>query len=92
MGKLVDLSSMQFGDWKVIDYAGKSYWNCVCTNCGTKKKVLASNLRNGNSASCGCHHNRDLVGQVFGRLTVIKLHHKSDKNYWHEIVIFCAKC
>jgi hypothetical protein len=52
--KLIDLSNKSFGRWLVSDYAGKSYWNCIC-KCGTEKKVFGSNLINGKSVSCGCY-------------------------------------
>ena len=52
--KLIDLSNKIFGRWLVSDYAGKSYWNCIC-KCGTEKKVFGSNLINGKSVSCGCY-------------------------------------
>ena len=52
--KLIDLTGKSFGRWLVSDYAGKSYWNCVC-KCGTTKKVFGSNLINSKSVSCGCY-------------------------------------
>ena len=47
-----NLISQKFGLWTVIDYAGSSKWNCQC-ECGEKKQVVGSSLRNGNSKSCG---------------------------------------
>lgn len=52
--KLIDLTGKKFGRWSVFDYAGKSYWNCTC-ECGTERKVFASNLLNNKSTSCGCY-------------------------------------
>jgi hypothetical protein len=52
--KLIDLSGKSFGRWFVSDYAGKSYWNCVC-ECGTVRKVNGKNLTLGTSSSCGCY-------------------------------------
>jgi hypothetical protein len=52
--KLIDLSNKSFGRWLVSDYAGKSYWNCIC-ECGTTKKVFSFNLINNKSVSCGCY-------------------------------------
>lgn len=52
--KLIDLSNKSFGRWFVSDYAGKSYWNCIC-KCGTTKKVSSYNLINNKSISCGCY-------------------------------------
>lgn len=49
-----DITGKQFGDWKVISYAGHKYWNCECQcKLHTKRKVLGKDLRNGTSKSCG---------------------------------------
>lgn len=57
MGKFVDLTGLNFGNWKVIQRAenksGRSYWLCEC-KCGTIKTVCGQSLTNGNSKSCGC--------------------------------------
>lgn len=46
--------------------------DCVC-DCGKKKTVRLSSLKNGNTTSCGCSRRKiDLTGQRFGRLTVIR--------------------
>lgn len=61
--------------------SGKSYL-CQCT-CGNTTVALGSNLRSGNTTSCGCFRventiqanksrEQDLVGQTFGFLTVIE--------------------
>ena len=78
---LIDLSGQRFGSWTVIERAEngksrKSRWSCVC-DCGTTRVVDGFALRNGASQSCGCGKSRslrvdrDLVGQVFGRWTVV---------------------
>ncbi len=78
-----DLSGLRFGRWTVIDKAATKkqgvFWNCVC-DCGNKGIVRGTSLTSGNSTSCGCFaleklredHLLNLVGQKFGRLTVIK--------------------
>jgi hypothetical protein len=43
----------RYGRWTVVGYAGKSYWRCRC-DCGREADVLASNLRQNGSRSCGC--------------------------------------
>lgn len=49
-----DITGKQFGDWKVISYAGHKYWNCECQcKLHTRRKVLGKDLRNGTSKSCG---------------------------------------
>ena len=51
--KLVNLSGKRFGRWSVANYAGSSYWNCVC-DCGTERKVFGNSLTASKSVSCGC--------------------------------------
>ena len=66
MKKAEDLSGRRFGRWTVIERAGTYYWpnkeerefscplwRCVC-DCGTEGIVMGTNLRSGNSKSCGC--------------------------------------
>ena len=63
------------------DNNGRARWLCQC-KCGNQIEVLGKSLRNGNTKSCGCYQreraaqsNMDragsLVGQKFGKLTVI---------------------
>lgn len=81
-----------YGRWIVIDRAadvisraGKrgTTWNCVC-ECGTRARVRAASLLNGQSKSCGCLRNEvvkrrnsskgfDLTGRTFGYLKVLSL-------------------
>ena len=60
---------------------GRAMWKCKC-KCGNDTIVLGKHLRSGNTKSCGCYQreraaqaNMDrvgsLVGQKFGKLTVI---------------------
>ena len=60
---------------------GRAMWKCKC-KCGNETIVLGKHLRSGNTKSCGCYQreraaqaNMDrvgsLVGQKFGKLTVI---------------------
>lgn len=83
MKKFIDLTGQRFGRWTVIrqaeDKDGKIYWHCKC-DCGNEKDVYTSNLTRGKSKSCGClvkerasqEKTKDLKGQRFGLLTVIK--------------------
>lgn len=75
-----------FGRWTITSAApahlnGKSQWLCRCL-CGTERVVLAANLKQGISKSCGCHKRevtaarnskkrKCLIGHEFGRWTVI---------------------
>lgn len=83
-----NLVGKRFGRLIVIEYSKEyseikndkqRYWKCQC-DCGNITYVKTSSLKNGNTQSCGCLHNetarlntfKDLTGQIFGRLTVIK--------------------
>lgn len=78
-----DFTGRKYGRLTVIerDYTkNRVHWLCIC-ECGTKKSVGASDLKRGDSTSCGClksevtiERNRvkeDLTGQVFTRLKVL---------------------
>ena len=59
-----DLTGMKFGRLEVLERAGSSptkqaLWLCRC-ECGTKIVVFGSNLKRGNTQSCGCW-NREAI-------------------------------
>jgi hypothetical protein len=90
-GGFIDLTGRRFGRWRVVSYAGKSRWNCVC-DCGVTKSVVSWTLRRGESTSCGCYASeqkskrrlKDKTGRRFGRLVVVKRAPKKGKEYrWH---------
>lgn len=76
-----DLIGQKFGKLTVFENIGSKedrtgraaiYWKCKC-ECGGEKELSTSTLRAGNTKSCGCIHKKDnIVGQIFGRLTVIE--------------------
>jgi len=56
--KFIDLTGQIFNKLKVLKYIGKtkrgiSKWNCLCI-CGKQIITTSSNLKNGNTKSCGC--------------------------------------
>lgn len=78
----IDLTGKEFGEWKVMSYAGNGKWNCVCS-CGIERAVAGSTLRNGKSKTCG-HSSPfldfiDLTGKRFGDWFVVEIAGK-DKN------------
>ena len=88
--KLIDLTGKSFGRWLVSDYAGKSYWNCVC-KCGTTKKVFGSNLINSKSVSCGCYAAERNTKHGMSRSRVYSIWEgmkqrcsKPSNSYWHR--------
>lgn len=58
---LIDLTNKRFGRLTVL-YRGQSNkwnaprWMCLC-DCGQKKLIEGSSLKNGSTKSCGCLHN-----------------------------------
>ena len=85
-----------YGKLTVIERAentkdGKTRWLCEC-ECGKRIVAYGTNLRKGNTKSCGClraqHLIKDLTGQKFGRLSVIK---RSDKRSKRGVIWQC-KC
>lgn len=97
MPKAVDLVGVRFGYLVVIEFSHrdpksrKRYWKVRC-DCGKEKIVSGSDLKQGDTKSCGhlakdhiatlaqrtlkgkvAHNFKDLTGETFGRLTVVKL-------------------
>lgn len=72
------LVGKRFGKLLVIERAGsdkhkQAVWKCIC-DCGKEVFVTSRRLTTGNTKSCGCLiAPESLVGQKFGRLTVIEL-------------------
>lgn len=77
MGSLIDLTGQKFGRLTVLSYKGNRVWECKC-DCGTIKDIVGENIRSGGTKSCGCLNDdnkrryKDLTGQRFGRLVVVK--------------------
>lgn len=76
----IDLTGQTFHNLTVIKKADeqkrqKTMWVCRC-DCGADTLVSTNDLKSGHKKSCGCRKKRpkakDLTGQRFGRLTVIK--------------------
>ena len=90
MGKFVDLSGKRMGritvlcrDANKIASNGKPIvmWKCRC-DCGNEFISRTSSLKHKEKVGCGCKSGREqnLIGQKFGRLTVIKQHEDKPKN------------
>lgn len=102
MAKALDLTGQRFGNLVVIERAennkrGNTQWLCRC-DCGNEKVALGSDLNRGRTTTCGCSLNKkgkpsknrkNLVGQKFGKLTVISLNEEESKN---GILIWNCKC
>lgn len=77
--KRIDISGEKYGKLTVIREVApivykcghlERMWECKC-DCGNTVVYSMSNIRSGNSKSCGCSKIIDLTGQKFGRLLVI---------------------
>lgn len=75
----LDLAGQRFGNLFVVSRIengtkGRTLFLCRC-DCGTEKIVSGQNLMRGHAKSCGCLKHKpqrqNLIGQRFGRLTVI---------------------
>ena len=79
--KRIDLTNQRFGKLLAICPAPKrqdkyTRWICQC-DCGQTAEIRTDFLRNGHTTSCGCvkqsHFGQaNIIGQTFGRLTVIE--------------------
>lgn len=93
-----DLTNQKFGRLTCLyrttnDKRKKAVWVCQC-ECGNFKPVNATDLKKGNTQSCGClkkeclkkinqNKIKDLTNQRFGKLTVINfLYTKNRRAYW----------
>jgi len=84
-----DLTGQRVGRWTVLRRSKRKsrrvYWKCRC-ECGFEKDILADSLLHKRSLSCGCSGRAhrpnciDLVGQRFGRLTVLKVAQRYREN------------
>lgn len=59
------MENLKFGMLTVIKEDGhgngwKLYWLCKC-ECGQEKRVRGTDLRNGNTKSCGCQQKSKLI-------------------------------
>lgn len=68
---------MKFGHWEVIkfDHSNKhriKYFLCKCDVCGNIRPVRGTALLNGTSTACSKACSASIIGQKFGRWTVLK--------------------
>lgn len=87
-----NLTGKVFGRLTVLekdgsDLAGHLRWRCRCS-CGNEVSVLATNLIQQYTLSCGCLHSEicsnqgeNLIGQKFGKLTVLALECVAPRKY-----------
>jgi len=92
-----DCTGKVFGQLTVLRDSGirkhrSVVWVCIC-ECGTEVNVTRNNLITGNTKSCGCLPRgsppQDLAGQIFGRLTAIKM---SDNRTSSGEILWLCEC
>lgn len=75
MSKKLDITGSRFGKLVVVGLTDQGEWACIC-DCGGSVIAKGYVLRKGDRKSCGCaapgRNLKDMTGQVFGSLTVIK--------------------
>ena len=87
-----DLTGLKFGALQVIkrmpynDENNRVMWLCSC-DCGNERAVSGGELNGGRVTSCGCTARtafKDLIGQRFGKFTVLKRapNDKHNKTAW----------
>lgn len=103
MIKNKDYTGEKFGRLKALKNLGdknnerKDVWLCQC-DCGNKLEVDIYSLVSGHTKSCGCLQKditakkaaKDLLGQKFGKLTVIEKTNK--RKYESQRVVWKCKC
>ncbi len=100
IGRAEDLRGKKFGRltplYRVKNTNKNVKWRCQC-DCGNICDASAGNLRNRHTQSCGCiqkevtsnRTRKNLIGQHFGRLTVISL---KEINANNKYAIWHCKC
>lgn len=83
----IDLTEQRFGKLVAKKIVGKNSsgnykWLCQC-DCGNEKIVLQSNLRAGNTVSCGCHRKEILLHKTHGE------NHTDLYGVWHGMMLRC---
>ena len=97
--KHMDLTGQRFGRLTVIeelperDENKRIQWKCKC-DCGNIFISNSIDLRQGNTVSCGCKRKehfsiKDLTGQQFGYLTVLK---QSEKQHKYGNILWDCEC
>ena len=82
----------KFGRYTVKEIIGDTFnisWLCKC-DCGTEKIEKPHRLLSGHTQSCGCLKEKDLTGQVFGKLTVLRRSSKKSKDGHIRWICHCV--
>lgn len=105
MGKLIDELGKRYGRLTVIEKVkvnNRTKWKCKC-DCGNEILVFGSQLRTGNTQSCGClqrerarqsNENRveNIIGKKFNLLTVKSFYGYKKNNDGRNERLFLCQC
>lgn len=91
MPKLIDRVGEIHDTWKVVEKLpsrnGKTYWRCICRNCGAEKEIQGTRLSDGKYAKCNCSTssstNQLKVCQICGK-TFSPIIHGETRKYCFE--------
>lgn len=85
-------------DWIQPSGQHKRMWHCLCI-CGKECDVRASDIKSGNTTSCGCQSSRkksvglaDLTGQQFGDYIVVNRASNKTTPSGQQIRVWHCKC
>lgn len=93
-----DIVGKKFGKLTVLEFIKseksnprgfKYYYLCQC-DCGNTKIIRRDSLLLGYTKACGCimkSRIKNIIGQKFGKLTVVSFHHKDKRGQLHYLCI-----
>lgn len=98
MSRREDLTGRIFGKLTAIEYVGSRKWKCKC-ECGEEITTRADALKAGKTKSCGCirketqkkEPNEDLIGKIFGKLTVVEYAGSKNLNHMWKCRCECGE-
>lgn len=82
-----DLTGKSFGLLEVLEYSdskkGQAFWRCLCKKCGSVVRLNTEVAKNNKKCRCKqrLSRGRNLVGEKFGRWTVLSPVPKGDPEY-----------
>lgn len=99
MGKFIDETGNQYGEWTILEYIPPDKRECRGLNwlaqcsCGDKRPVRIADLRNGKSKSCGCLRKKNWnieIGKTYGEITVLYQLKNRHNNYIQQYHCRCS--
>lgn len=92
-----DLTNQKFGKLTALyrlENISPPMWHCLC-DCGNEIDVRSIELTSNNTTSCGCKRKdlrKNLIGQKFGKLTVIERSNNYVSPKGQSQVMYICKC